>query len=444
MNHSKFFRRTLVSSLILSVLPNLVNAAGFALIETNARGQGNAYAGAAAHTPDASTIFFNPAGMMNLEGDQLVVASHIIIPKSSFTNNGSTNAASAGGGAISGSNSDGGFDAFVPNLYWVKQISEDMKFGLGMNSPFGLAIKYDDTWVGRYHAVVSDLKIINTNPSIAYKVSETVSIGGGLNFMLADVTLTSAIDFAAVLSQTPGTADGFVELTGDNFEDIAVGFNLGLLYSLSEATTLGFSYRSEVEIDVEGDANFTVPSAATLVFSSGQFIDTGLTAGITLPSSLSVSVSHKQDKLNYLADITWTGWSSFDELRIKFQNPNQSDGVTTEDWDDSLRYSIGLDYQYSENLQLRTGLAIDQTPVPSPERRTPRLPGNDRTWVSFGMSYSIDSEFSVDVGYSHLMIDDAEVNNTLESEGSNNVKATLIGTYEASVDILSVQLNWNY
>lgn len=444
MNHSKFFRRTLVSSLILSVLPNLVNAAGFALIETNARGQGNAYAGAAAHTPDASTIFFNPAGMMNLEGDQLVVASHIISPKSSFNNKGSVNATSVGGGAIGGNSDDGGFDAFVPNLYWVKGLSDEMKFGLGVNSPFGLAIKYDDDWVGRYHAVVSDLKIINMNPSIAYKVSDQLSIGGGLDFMIADVTLSSAIDFAAVLGQTPGTGDGFVELTGDNFDDIAVGFNFGLLYNLNESTTFGLSYRAEVDIEVEGDANFTVPASAALVVVGGQFVDTGLAASITLPSSFSLSVSHQQDRITYLADITLTGWSSFDELRIEFDNTLQADGVTTEGWEDSMRYSVGVDFQYTDELVLRAGLALDETPVPSAERRTPRLPGSDRTWVSFGMSYKMDEEMSIDVGYSHLMIDDAEVNNELESESSDNVKATLIGTYEASVDIVSVQLNWNY
>lgn len=439
------FRRTLISSLFLTtMMPSLASAAGFALIETNARGQGNAYAGAAAYTPDASTIFFNPAGMMGLDEDQLVLASHIILPESSFTNNGSVNAAAVGGTPISGGNDDGGFDAFVPNLYWVKNIDEDMKFGLGINAPFGLAIKYDDTWVGRYHAVVSDLQVLNFNPSMAYQLNDTVAIGGGLDFMVADVILSQAIDFAAVLGQTPNSDDGFVELTGDNFDDVAVGFNFGLLFDVNYETDIGVAYRSEVDIDVKGDANFTVPASAALLVANGQFIDTGLTAGITLPQSLSVSIAHQQDKITYLADITWIGWSSFDELRIKFDNPLQADGLTTENWDDTMRYSFGIDYQYNPNMVLRTGIALDETPVPSAERRTPRLPGNDRTWLSFGLSYEIDNAFSVDVGYSHLFFDDTQINNELESEASDNVKATLTGTYEASVDILSVQLNWNY
>ena len=435
------FRRALVSSLLVSsFIPAVTSASGFALIETNARGQGNAYAGAAAYTPDASTIFFNPAGMMSLNNDQLVVAAHIISPSSTFKNEGSTN---ADGSTLSGGNDDGGFDAFVPNLYWVKAIDQDMKFGLGVNSPFGLAIKYDDDWVGRYHGVVSDLKIINFNPSIAYRVDDQLSIGGGLNIMVADVTLSSAIDFAAILGQTPGSGDGFVELTGDNFNSPNIGFNLGLQYQISEETTLGVAYRSEVDIGVEGKADFTVPASAALLVAGGRFVDTGLTADITLPASLSVSVAHQLDKVTLLADITWTGWSSFDELLVKYDNPDQPDSSTTEDWDDVMRYSVGVDYQYSDEIILRAGIALDESPVPSAERRTPRLPGSDRTWFSFGASYSVSNEMSVDVGFSHLEMDSAPVENEYESSVPA-LAATLSGEYDATVDILSVQLNWNY
>ncbi len=437
-------RNIFLGGLASITMSGIAQASGFALIENSASGQGNAYAGAAAHTNDASAVYFNPAGMMQLKGDQLTVAGHYITPDTSFNNDGSSNAASVGGGPISGSNDDGGFDALVPNLYWVTSIDETMKFGLGVNAPFGLAIKYEDEWVGRYHAVDSDLKIININPSISYRVDDQLSIGGGINLVLADVTLSSAVDFAAVLGQTPGSDDGFVELTGDNLGDPALGINFGLQYAVSTETMLGVSYRSEIDVDVDGDADFQVPTSAALLVATGRFIDTGLEAGITLPASLSFSVAHETGDITYLADITWTGWSSFDELRIKFDNASQPDGVTTEDWDDTLRYSVGLDYQYKPDMVLRAGLALDETPVPSAERRTPRLPGNDRTWISFGLSYVMDETLTLDVGYSHLFFDDTDINNELESESSDNVKATLSGTYDATVDIISVQLNWKY
>ena len=441
---NRLCRSLSLGSAVACLLFGQAHASGFALIEGSASGQGNAYAGAAAHTIDGSAVFYNPAGMMRLEKDQLTVAGHFIKPNSSFTNNGSSNAASAGGGPISGSGDDGGFNALVPNLYWVRSLDETTKFGFGMNSPFGLATKYSDDWVGRYHAVTSDLKIVNLNPSIAYLVNDDLSIGFGIDLMIADVTLSQAVDFAALLGQTPGSGDGFAELEGDNFSDPALGFNFGLQYQLTPQTILGASYRSEVDIDVTGDADFQVPASAALLVSTGRFIDTGLTAGITLPASLSLSVSQQADKFTYLADVTWTGWSSFKELRIKFDNPSQPDAVTTFGWKDTLRYSLGFDYQYSSNVILRSGVAYDETPVPSAERRTPRLPGNDRTWLSFGMSYVWSETLLLDIGYSHLFIDDVEINNELESSSSTNVHATLAGTYEASVDIISVQLNWNY
>jgi len=445
MTYSSNYKRNIFLGVLATVaMPGMVQASGFALIENNAAGQGNAYAGAAAHTKDASTVFFNPAGMMQLERDQLSVAGHLIFPESNFKNDDSSNASSAGGGSISGDGDDGGFDALVPNLYWVTSINDSAKFGLGINAPFGLAIKYEDDWVGRYHAVESDLKTLNINPSVSYRVNDQLSIGGGIDMLLADVTLSSAVDFAAILGQTPGSDDGFVELEGDNLDDPSFGYNFGLQYASSNETIWGVSYRSEIDIDVEGDADFRVPQSAALLVSTGRFIDTGLEAGITLPASLALSVAHQVDKITYLADITWTGWSSFDELRIKFDNDDQPDGVTTEDWDDTMRYSIGLDYQYTPAMVLRAGIAFDETPVPSAERRTPRLPGNDRTWLSFGMSYVLDETLSFDVGYSHLFIDDTDIDNELESESSDNVKATLSGEYEAEVDIISVQLNWNY
>jgi long-chain fatty acid transport protein len=215
------------------------------------------------------------------------------------------------------------------------------------------------------------------------------------------------------------------------------------MYEISSQTRIGVAYRSEVDIEVDGEADFTVPASTAFVFSSGLFLDSDIGADVTLPASFSFSLSHQVDKITYLADITWTGWSSFDELRIEYDNPAQPDSVTTEDWDDSFRYSFGIDYQYSDKMILRTGIAHDETPVPSAERRTARLPGDHRTWISFGMSYIYSNELSFDIGYSHLFVDDAEINNEFESSVPT-LAATLTGDYDASVDIISAQLNWKY
>ncbi len=441
------------------------HASGFALIEVNASGQGNAYAGAAANTNNASTIFFNPAGMMNLDGQQLVLAAHFIEPSAKFTDDGSVRTTNLGPfqGDLSDGDSgrltdDGGEGAFIPNLYWVKPLDENTSFGLGLNTPFGLKTEYEDDWVGRYHAILSDLKTININPSLGYRVNNRLSLGAGVNLMLAEVDLTSAVDMGAVCLALAGAGtcvpafpngivdeetDGLGELDGDNFGDFSLGFNVGLHYMISNQTSIGVAYRSEITIEVDGDADFTLPAngVGAIISTTPLFVDTGLTAEVTLPASFSVSVAHKVNKITWLADATWTGWSSFDELRIEYDNPDQPDSVTTEDWDDTMRYSVGFDYQATDKLILRAGLALDESPVPSAERRTPRLPGNDREWVSLGFSYIATKAVSIDFGYSHLFIKDAKTDNEFES-AVPTLTHSLKGEYEAEVDILSAQLNW--
>jgi len=436
MLSNRFYRPLLVGVLLSFVVPNLAQAAGFALIENSASGQGNAYAGAAAHATDGSTVWFNPAGMMKLDRDQLVFAGHIISPNAEFTNNGSKLSPVLGDVDLIGINDDGGSIAFVPNFYWVKTINDSTKFGLGVTSPFGLATEYEfnlaagpeSNFVGRYHGVLSDLKTVNINPSLAYRINDRVSIGGGLNIMLGTVDLTSAIDFGAIFGDTLQDNDGFADLTGDNFGNLSTGF------------------RSEIEMKIRGTADFTLsgnPAIDIPIGASPQFKPTGLNSTVDLPASFSLSASHQVNKFTWLADVTWTGWSSFQELRIVFDNPAQADGVTTYAWNDTYRFSLGFDYQQSDKLVLRTGVAFDESPVPDAEHRTVRLPGNDRTWLSFGLTYMFNKDMSFDVAYSHLFIDDAPINNTLESD-TPQLNATVTGEYEASVDILSAQFNWYY
>lgn len=458
LNFSSF----ILASLVAAGSAGSAQAAGFALIEVNATGQGNAYAGAAANTNNASTIFFNPAGLMNLEGAQLVVAGHFIDPSADFDNEGSTLATALGGGTLTGEDDDGGKSAFVPNLYWSTPLNDDMTFGLGVNTPFGLKTEYDDEWVGRYHGVLSDLKTINFNPSLGYRVNDKLSIGGGVNVMVAKVDLSSAVDMGGVClalaagvcgpaGVTGGTlnTDGFADLEGDNFDDLGLGFNLGLHYMITNNTSIGVAYRSEIDLEVEGDADFSLPevtdaasgATAGVIGASPLFVDTDLNADVTLPASFSVSLAHQTGKITWLADATWTGWSSFDELRIEYDNESQPDSVTTEDWDDTIRYAFGLDYQFSDKLVLRAGFALDETPIPNDERRTPRVPDSDREWVSMGFSYQATKMVSIDFGYSHLFIDDTKIDNEFESSVPT-ITHQLVGEYEADVDIISAQLNW--
>ncbi len=442
---------------VLSLSSFAAHGAGFALIENSASGMGNAYAGAGAIAEDGSTIYFNPAGMTELEGTRLTGALHWVRPRGEFTNDGSTVAPASGGGSLSGGNGgNNGVDAIIPNLYYSKEVNDGVVFGLGINVPFGMETNYDKDWVGRYHAVGSKVMSVNINPSLAWKINDKLSFGAGINGQYIQVELISAIDFGAVcqaqelggiipantcsgIGANPQQMDGFIKLDADDF---SWGYNFGLLYKPRLGTHIGLSYRSKITHTVSGDADFTVPSAVSFLTSSNRFVDTTLRSSVSLPESSSFSLSHQIGQFTLLFDWTYTRWSRFKELRIEYDS-SQPDSVTTENWGDSNRYAIGLNYQLNPRLLLRSGLAYDETPIPSGEYRTPRIPGNDRLWLAFGFGYQIDEQLSFDLGYAHLFVDDSDSDHAFESSVPT-LEHNLKGEYSARVDILSLQLNWQY
>lgn len=396
----------LAASLVLAACANLAHAAGFALVEQNVSGLGNAYAGQAAAATDASTIFFNPAGMTYLPDRQVVVAGHLIRPQAEFRG---TVRPDIGGG----NGGDAGDFALVPNAYLVHRLTPDVYLGVGLNAPFGLKTEYDPDWKGRTQAIKSEVKMVNLNPSIAWKAGESLSLGAGVSIQYAEATLTSSAGGAGVAT-----------VKGD---DYGWGFNLGALWQASEATRIGLAYRSEVGQTLAGDVGFS-----TAVTLNGP-----VTADVTLPDSASLSLFHKLDsRWDLLADITWTGWSDFRELRIVRTNGVVLGTPTEENWSDSYRYSLGANYHLNDKLTLRGGLAFDETPV-SDVFRTVRIPDEDRTWIAFGAQYRLSRKSAIDVGYAHLFIRDAAID-----KAENGV--TLAGSYEASVDILSAQLTLDF
>jgi long-chain fatty acid transport protein len=431
----------------------VANASGYALGEQSVKQVGSAISGGAASAEDASTIFYNPAGMTRLRGIQVVVGGHILSPSAKFSGSASTNPL-LGGAAISGGNGgEAGGTSAIPTLYYSHELNERLHVGVGMGVPFGLSTEYDSGWVGRYHAIKSEVATFNINPSVAYKMNDKLSLGAGLNVMHASAELSNAVDYSAVClsSQpvatcaalglaTPGTAssDGHFSVEGD---DWGYGFNLGLLYELTEQTRIGVAYRSQVKQDLEGDAEFTEPTGATIPAPIAAVLaDTGATAPVDLPASLSLSVTTEvAPKWELMADLTWTQWSSFEELRIIFDNPQKTDSVQPENWDDSYKFALGLNYRHSDQWTFRGGIAYDQSPIPSVEYRTPRIPGNDRKWIAGGFSYTATPSLTLDFALAHLFVSDTELDATDESFGHQ-----VTGTYAIDANILSAQANWTF
>lgn len=445
LSHSKVIALSLASSLAFVSTPSFSGAFGIA--EQSALGIGNAFAGGAASAEDASTVWYNPAGMTRIKGNQMVAGMHIIAPSFDFDNEGSTTGL---GAPINGrSTNDGGRVAYVPNFYYVHSLDADTKLGIGINAPFGLATKYDNDWTGKYQAVESEIVTVNVNPAIAWKATPALSLGFGIDIQYIEATLNNKIDFTTLCAAASGgattcggvpgsnTNDGHAQLEAD---DVSFGYNLGLLYDISEKTRIGFSYRAEVKHDLEGDADFRVPSSvtSTIPVLGAVFADTNIDSSADLPASASFSIHHQMDrKRAVMADVTWVGWSSIPDLTIEFDNPLKSNSIEELRLKDTIRLSVGTTYETDGPWTYRSGLAFDEGAARNAATRSSRFPDNDRYWVTFGASYQLQDNLSIDGGYAHIFVPDTKINRVGAAGG------TLVGEYESDADILSAQIRWD-
>ncbi|MFO1154072.1 MAG: outer membrane protein transport protein [Rhodospirillales bacterium] len=426
-------------------------ASGFALREQSPSALGNAFAGSGASAADLSYMFFNPAGITRLSGDQALAGMSVILPQAEFKNG---SASTASGAPITGG--DGGNSVVpenaVPVFYalWDVQRSFDLdqniKAGIGVNVPFALESDYADGWMGRYHALHSRILTVNVNPVVAYEVIDSLSVAAGLQVQYADARLSNAVDFGSLALTSPllsriarpGQQDGRASLDGD---DVGYGYNFGILYEPWTGTRFGAAFRSEIDHNLRGDADFGLGNSgigALISANSGRFVDGKASARVTTPWSASFSFHHDvSEQWSVMGTVERTGWNSFDEIRVKFRNPAQPDSVTDEDWNNSWFGAVGVTYRPTEAWSLRTGFAYDESPIPG-KKRTPRVPTGDRAWFSVGAGYQPFPNVAFDFGYAHLFFQDADID-LAANEANNSSRGNLSGTMEASVDIISLQ-----
>lgn len=410
----------LIPALVLGLFASYASASGFQLIEQNASGLGNAYAGSAAIADNASTIYYNPAGMTQLKDREFSTGVAAVGTSYKFTDQGSSVGALAG----SGNGEDGGGWGYVPNAYMSWALNKDVYVGVGMGAPFGLKTEYNNPWVGAAQATMFDIKTYNINPSIAYRVNDKVSIGAGLSWqrLTADYTRQAAVSAGGAASPLA------LNLEGDSW-----GWNVGALFTLSPETKVGVSYRSSVSYDLTGDIKVTGPASATPGISSDA------KASLKLPDTFILSGTHQlNNKWQLLGDISWTGWSSIPKIDV-YRTSGVSSGALAQtldtDFKDTWRVAVGANYQYSSDVKLKYGIAYDQTPVRSASTRLVSLPDNNRIWFSTGAQWTPSKGSVFDVGLTYLYVKDSKINNNQSSAG----RGTVTGDYTASAVILGVQ-----
>lgn len=398
---------------VCSMMENHANAESFALAEYSALDQGRANAGATVQTDDASAAFANPALMTFYEQPTFTGATSSVTGDSElFQDQGSVDLT---GAALGDDAADFLDDGLIPALHVIYPINGRWALGLAVTAPFGLSTSYDPSWPGRYQALESELVTINVSPSAAYRLTNTLSIGFGLNAQYSEAKLSNAIDFGAIcyaglgasactdLRLTPQAADGRVVIQGD---DWSFGYNLGAAWAPTERWRFGVAYRSEINHELKGDADFTIPVAAAPLTAGGLFADVGARARLSLPATLEAGVMWRaSDRITIYGDIRERLWSSFDEIRVEFANPLQPDAVEQVNYKDTTRYAAGIDYRLNNQWIVRGGYAYDESPT-NEAYRTARIADDRRRYYALGVSWTAPKNWRVDAAYNRVEIAD--------------------------------------
>jgi long-chain fatty acid transport protein len=460
-----------LGGMAIAVSGGMASGAGFALQENSGSAIGNAFAGGAASAEDASTLWSNPAGMSRLGSPQVAMAVHLITPSFKFQNDGSVPAAFQ---PLGGTGGDAGSVNVVPNLYVTVPIDRRWSVGVGINAPFGLVTEYDDNWIGRFQAVKSDIKTINVNPSVSWRVNDTLAVGAGVSWQRIDAELTSRVNYSAALAQAAGQAaagglipaslvpqivgltpglESQAKVEGD---DSAWTWNVGFLWDVTPQTRIGGQYRSSIKYNIAANVDFCSPgSCSPLPALPAQIAPVvgllaanvnrvlangGVRADIELPDIANLSIFHRlDDRWDLMADVQYTRWSVFKELRF-VRTTGALLSNTPENFEDAWRFSVGATYHWTDAWSFRGGLAYDQSPVTDVDR-TPRLPDADRYWIAIGAQYRFNRNLALDAGFVYLPMKTPDIQ---QNAGSTPANALIKGNYDASVTILSAQVTYSF
>ena len=298
--------------------------------------------------------------------------------------------------------------------------------------------------------------------NVAFKATEEHSFGAGLIAQHSSAELRKYADFGRAAGR-PGQADGYAKVKGS---DWGYGYHLGWLWNVNDRVRVGVNYRSKVSHNLSGTANwsfdnsnpsslFNTPMGAPLqqsIRNNGYAASENASVKIITPESLSLhGMFRANSKLNLFGDITWTRHSRFNRAELLFQNTKQLGGgrtsnrtVLTPNWRNTFKVGLGASYQYNDQLQLRGGVAFDQSPVRNATYRLNTLPDGNRIWFSVGAKYAFNQHHSIDVAYSHIHINDTVVRSasadgtTVDSKGASSAR------FKNYANILGVQYNYKF
>lgn len=434
----------------LSFFVFLAFAGGYQLNEHGARatGMGGAFV---AQASDPSAIYYNPAGLAFQKGINVMGGGTFIFPATTFK------PADARYSGLEVKQEAQVY--FPPNLYGTYAFNDQLVIGLGVFTPFGLGSQWDKEWIGKRLAVKSEIQTFYFNPTIAYKITDQISIGAGASLVYARVNMTKRVPafsaitpFGPYLVPTTSASDGTVELDANATE---FNYNFGVLYKPIEELSLGASFRAETKINFSGTAKFTNMQASAPYFPGGD-------GKATLPMPMNIQVGASYDVMPTLTvegDFQYVKWSSYKELTIDMPvGPTiatpppalggfgtialQGPSTKAKNWDDGYLFRFGVEYKYSRDLTIRGGVVYDITPQPA-SKMEPMLPDANRIDPSIGLGYKITDQLSVDFVYMAVLFQ--ETKSYYSEPGTTPGSSTPFwGTYSSTAHLVGFDISYSF
>ena len=423
--NSGWLKLAVTAALIGSSTTALAN--GLTLNEQSASSAGTAYAGRSSSALDASTIYGNPAGLTKLRRSE-VSGGAAVLSISDDISDAKSNAQGTNKG-------DSAPTAVIPFAYMSTPIDERLSVGLGLYVPFGLVNDYESTFQGRYFGSYSKTQIITLQPTIAYRINEHLSIGGGPTINHFDAKLQNNL----ATGNLNNGKETLVTIKGD---DTAIGYNIGFLVDFNEATSWGVTYHSKVSYKLKGHTE--VSDSPDFLSLNGKY---NATVDIDTPELLDTSITHHfDDRWTGYLGTTWTRWSRLKEFEAVNSNVSpigQAAGLGRVgeklNWHDTWSTAVGASYELNSQWLLRAGFAYDPAPVRNADRSV-RIPVANRKSVTLGAAYSPNTDMTIDVAYGYLWDSEASVNQSSDS----GLQPAYSAKFNNSANGLAVQLTYRY
>lgn len=360
---------------LLIFFPFRVFGAAFLIYNQDAKANSMGMA-VSASIDNSSAVFYNPAMLPDLKGFGFLAGDIIAYPRMTYED------PISGEKYITKTGSH-----HIPHLY-MRYTTDRLALGLGIFSPFGLSTQWPNNWIGRYNIIFAEIKTTFVNPVVAYRINDSISIGGGLSYIQSYVTFKSALNLFPL-------SDGLSRLSGDGD---GIGYNGAIFVRLPNDLALSFTYRSPVRIKYRGRAKFYLPPP--LVSTS-----TGASTTLTLPFICAAGIAKKHGQFIFEADILYTGWSSMSNYQISSDN-GMADGFFYKNWRNSPSIALGVNYFSGKNMEIRGGYMFDKTPIPK-KTLGPELPDSTRHIFTSGITYK-KGDYRFSIGYQATFFNDTK------------------------------------